>query len=332
MEIGYQWFSEIDVIVTSPPYVDTQHFQDLKFMEKIAKEQGEKSRNGVNKGHFKSEEAGLRSWGKMSEGKLENSDNIGNLSQLGEINVIITSPPYEESLGSKHHSPRADKISEEKSLCTTYTEAKKVDVVITSPPYSEGIGHGHAGENASHEHEARLKMQERYASAFESEGNIASLKHGEVTAVITSPPFGEDVSPHTSFHPGHNQNSRGYTDSKSEKANMGNLKKETYLHAMLKCYSEMFKVLKPNGSAAIVVKPFIRDRAVVDLPYQTWLLMQTCGFQLTKLFKLRLEQQSFWRILYMRKNPLVPQIWHEYILVCEKPLFLLSEKNTEENP
>ena len=75
-----------------------------------------------------------------------------------------------------------------------------------------------------------------------------------------------------------------------------------------------------SGGAAIVVKPFIRNRTVIDLPYQTWLLMQKCGFQLTKLFKLRLEQQSFWRILYMKKNPEVPQIWHEYVLVCAKPL------------
>ena len=109
--------------------------------------------------------------------------------------------------------------------------------------------------------------------------------------------------------------------------------KPTYLSEMLTVYHEMFKVLKPGGSAAIVVKPFIRNRVVIDLPYQTLLLMQTCGFKLTRLFKLRLEQQSFWRILYMKKNPLVPQIWHEYILVCEKPSFNLSGFNTttEEN-
>ena len=67
----------------------------------------------------------------------------------------------------------------------------------------------------------------------------------------------------------------------------------------------------------------MRDKEAGELPQ-----CETCD----QYSRARAEQQSFWRILYMRKNPLVPQIWHEYILVCEKPLFLLSEKNTEENP
>jgi hypothetical protein len=81
---------------------------------------------------------------------------------------------------------------------------------------------------------------------------------------------------------------------------------------------EMFKVLKPNGLAIIIVKPFIRNRKVVDLPWHTWLLMAKVGFKLEKLYKLRLKQQSFWRIHQYRKFPDIERICHEYIIVARK--------------
>lgn len=208
-----------------------------------------------------------------------------------------------------------------------------IDAIITSPPYSEGIGHGHAGENASHEHGARLKMQERYASAFESKGNIGNLKHGEVDAVITSPPYEKTVKDHGKSDRAtkinlekHNNSSFSYNADNQD--NIGNKSKETYLQAMIQVYAEMFKVLKSGGVAAVIVKPFIRNRQVVDLPFQTWLLMQKCGFELLKVYKQRLVQQSFWRVLYMQRNPEVPQIWHEWVLVCRKPLFISSDLQT----
>lgn len=101
--------------------------------------------------------------------------------------------------------------------------------------------------------------------------------------------------------------------------NISNLKKETYLEAMLTVYQQMYSVLKQNGKAIIIIKPFIRNKKVVDLPYQTWLLLKQAGFKLSHLLKLRLKQQSFWRMLYSKKYPKVPQIKHEYVLVCRRP-------------
>jgi len=68
----------------------------------------------------------------------DNPSNIGNLP-YGQIDSIVTSPPYEEAMGEKHHSPRADKLAQEKSNPTTYTE---VDSIITSPPYEGTTGEG----------------------------------------------------------------------------------------------------------------------------------------------------------------------------------------------
>jgi ubiquinone/menaquinone biosynthesis C-methylase UbiE len=92
----------------------------------------------------------------------------------------------------------------------------------------------------------------------------------------------------------------------------------TYLSEMLKVYREMYKVLKPNGLAIIVIKPYIRNKKVVDLPYYTYLLMERVGFRLEKLYKFRLPAKSFWRILYHRRFPTVPIIAHEYVIVTRK--------------
>jgi len=88
---------------------------------------------------------------------------------------------------------------------------------------------------------------------------------------------------------------------------------------MLVVYQQMFKVLKPRGRAVIVIKPFVRSKKVVDLPFQTWVLLQSVGFELEDVLKLRLRQMSFWRILFMRKHPEVPQIRHEWVIVVRKP-------------
>jgi len=99
---------------------------------------------------------------------------------------------------------------------------------------------------------------------------------------------------------------------------IGKLERETYLAAMFRVYGEMMKVLKPGGRAVIVIKPFARDHKVVDLPWQTWLLLEKVGFHLEDLLKLRLRQMSFWRILYYRKFPAAERIVHEYAIVVRK--------------
>lgn len=55
-----------------------------------------------------------------TDGYSDNPDNIGGLPDKPLKSVM--SPPYEDAKGDKHHSPRADVLSEEKSLHETYTE------------------------------------------------------------------------------------------------------------------------------------------------------------------------------------------------------------------
>lgn len=213
-----------------------------------------------------------------------------------------------------------------------------VDVVLTSPPYSGSV----TGNLPKTEERAKrmlaagydpktiiggkarnAQIDWHYAPRAEKD-NIGNLSHGDIDAIITSPPYEKTVKDHGKSDRANKiniekRNHSSWAYNANNPDNIGNKAKETYLEAMLQVYAEMFKVLKAGGVAAVIVKPFIRNRQVVDLPFQTYQLLEKCGFQLIKIYKQRLDQQSFWRILYMQKNPEVPQIWHEWVLVCKKP-------------
>ncbi len=231
-------YSEADVVITSPPYADMKRgSSDPDAVERYAERWERYARekrwntwslNFHTEGRLRSAEALIR-------GYSDNPDNIGNLP-LGNIDTIITSPPYAETISHKSGGP-----------------VKKIVNVgistITARTYSE------------------------------NENNIDNLPLGDM--------------------------------SRSED-------RPTYFSEMLKVYNEMYKVLKPNGYAIVFIKPFIRNKQVIDLPYYTWLMMKKAGFRLEKIYKLKLKTQSFWRVLYYKKNPDVPRIDHEYILVCRK--------------
>ena len=269
---------------------------------------------------------------------------------LHAVDSVITSPPYSKSLANENPKrPRNYwKTSggyQGGSGTETYGENPKnignlpyngVDSIITSPPYSEGqfdYKHGIKLENFSPNMKGRKAFIEKWKMEY-SKDNITTLKHGDIGAVIASPPYEgslEGTTRHTrggiaSRDPALAQTgsyatalSFGATiDYSPNKNNIGNMKKETYLEAMFKVYSEMYSVLRPSGKAIIVVKPFIRNKQVVDLPWQTWLLLQKVGFKLTGVLKSRLEKMSFWRVLYYKHFPDVPVLAHEYIIIVEK--------------
>jgi hypothetical protein len=191
----------------------------------------------------------------LGSGYSDSEDNVGNLD-LGNIDAIITSPPYEEIMSEKRYNTpntgRAEKIIDEKRL---------------------GI---------------------YYPSSIDNIGNLKS-SNDEYKML---------------------ENSREDLDSLYKKLTKNG--KPTYLSEMLLVYGGMYKVLKKDGYAIVVIKPFQRRFKIVDLPYYTWLLMEKVGFRLEKLYKFRLPTQSFWRILMAKKHPELPRIAHEYIIVARK--------------
>jgi hypothetical protein len=307
----------IDAVITSPPYSESLSTSKDNLNSEELDEAIKRLRE-----HGRTDPKAGGPYGRsLGHPYSSNPDNIGNLPH-GNIDVIITSPPYEEGMSHKrHHTPntgRAEKLWAEKRL-GTYPESGDnigslkssdeeyqalIDTVITSPPYLnvDNVKEG-SGEFWRRVKEEGKRWGSKPPAGTEekqttSEGNIATLPLGEADDLKSQDGFEVLVR-------------RLMTKSG----------KPTYLSEMLKIYCEMWKVLKPGGLAIVVVKPFIRRRQIVDLPYHTYILMSRCGFTLEKLYKLRLKNTSFWRILYYRRNPSTPRISHEYVLVCRKPSF-----------
>jgi len=239
------------------------------------------------------------------KGKIVNI--LGDARRLSELltqaDTIITSPPYGDTISDDKEGPLAGADERRygrwrKGTARRHSYTQLFDAIITSPPYAETDVSGGDIERRALRlisagldprnylgGRARNMVLKHYSDDHESEDNIGNL------------PFGN-----------------------MERMRGGKGRSETYLEAMYRVYSEMFRVLRPSGRAIVVVKPFVRNKRVVDLPYHTYLLMHRCGFELEKLYKLRLQTKSFWRILYYKKYPDVPRIEHEYVLVMRKGL------------
>lgn len=266
-----------DVIVTSPPYSKTI---------------GQQGGGAVFRDDF---QVGVST--KTARKYSDNPFNIGNLSH-GNVDVIVTSPPYSESLNESKNT--TSNLSREQRLKTAGHLPKDfMGRKLRNCAVEDGARYSHNPEN------------------------IGNLPHGKVDCVLTSPPYEDGMS--GKRHTMNTEKQRKIYKEKNWETryqgslnNIGNFAKQTYLEAMFQVYSEMYSVLKPDGKAIIVIKPFIRNKKVVDLPHHTWLLLEKVGFKLAKLFKLRLKNPSFWRILYRKKYPNVPKISHEYILIASK--------------
>jgi len=142
-----------------------------------------------------------------------------------------------------------------------------------------------------------------------------------VDSIITSPPYeNQGQGQGKEYHPERMVGTdtglgRGYSDNID---NIGNLKPDNYLEAMLQVYQQCYKVLKPQGLMVLVTKNFIRDKQVVRLDTDTIKLCEQAGFSFVERYYRELPSQSFWRIIYHQKYPNVEQILNEDVLVFNK--------------
>jgi hypothetical protein len=305
-------YGQADAVIVSPPYSDSNPFdkKDPEFWKR-AHELGNRWTPDPPRGVRNTE---------LSQG------NIGNLP-LGPVDAVITSPPFGQTTIKKEFESEAE-LEE---------FAKKQWLYVRGGRSLEAVKRAVSG----------------WHGCPESPENIGNLSLGPVNAVITSPPFGEAnrgggiaVKGYEGRHGKdpelHLRHDRPLSDNPDNISNLAfgdaaqldesqvglqqlykklltKKGKPTYLSEMLLVYKNMCNVLKPGGTACVVVKPFVKDRKVVDLPYITWCLLRAIGFVLEKAYKWRIERPSFWRILYVKKNPDVPLVAHEYVVVVRKP-------------
>ena len=216
---------------------------------------------------------------------------------------IITSPPYEKTITQGGNTNVNKKKYGYQGKNIGY--AKPIDSIISSPPYEEAMGDKHHSPRAD-----KLAREKSNPVTYTD----------RVDSIITSPPYEE----------AHDQKIGGLTNTnrpdlisyswvKTEnKENIGNLKSDSYLSAMLQVYQECYKVLKPQGLMILVTKNFIRDKKEVRLDMDTIKLCEQAGFKFKERHYRKLQARSFWRTIYYRKYPNAPRLDREDILVLEK--------------
>jgi len=166
-----------------------------------------------------------------------------------------------------------------------------IDSVITSPPYEGSFTH------SEQDPEKRLeKLRE-----VDQEG----VKKGDKWAITSDEALRRRLA----------QQDGGYG---SREDNIGNLKGDTYLSAMLQVYQQCHKVLKPQGLLILVTKNFIRNKKEVHLDEDTIKLCEQVGFQFVERHYRKLPAQSFWRVIYQQKYPEAPVLDKEDILVFQR--------------
>ena len=203
-----------------------------------------------------------------------------------------------------------------------------VDMVLTSPPYGKshrGGGIFKEGYRPRGEKEVTdPNLPSRQGRPISDDPlNIDNLEYGEIDAVITSPPYEAGPFDHTGGHGGAYAGGIAQRDEslkpvEIEVNNIGNLKGENYLEAMLRVYQESYKVLRARGKMVLVTKNFIRDKQVVRLDLDTIKLCESVGFNLIDHWYFKVPKLSFWKNLYHEKFPEVPKVLHEDVLVFEK--------------
>jgi len=168
--------------------------------------------------------------------------------------------------------------------------------VVTSPPF--GIAQEGGGIRTSgvvHQKDGRVHklrndgyQREKQGS---SPGQIANLPPGDLKGVVTSPPYeGAETADANSKR----QADAGYWSKSTNKKLTGSYSVadygatdgqigadagDSYWRAMALVYAQCLQALKPGGVMAVVVKRYVKNKAIVELSDQTLQLLTHVGFQ-----------------------------------------------------
>jgi len=188
-----------------------------------------------------------------------------------------------------------------------------VDGIITSPPYAQtevmNPKLANMGSGTEEHRQYRNIHGRQYSKDAANMGNLPEGSHEAVVdAVVTSPPYEEGG--------GHGGNTdRDILKAKSiympcdeygdTEGNIGNQRGGTYWQAVSEVCQECLKALKPGGVMAVVVKSFVRNKQIVDLPSQTLGLLEAIGFE-------PLERIRAWMTSPATQKSLMPDIRPDY--------------------
>ncbi len=294
------------------------------------------------------------------------------LRELWSDNAALCSPSERRSLRQPagesqnslsllpHERDKAQVVGGEKGGSANSQEQRtarlepQISLIVSSPPYAETLkGDGSQAETAE---ESRAKRrteggslgQSQRTQGYGSAGNLGNLPAGEVSAVVSSPPWegsindGADHKRMREKYPGWGLNPDGSNrmarsvgqDYGTNQGQLGNITGETFWTAAHQIVSECHALLKPGGVAVWVVKAFVRKKALVDFPGDWRRLCESVGFVLVEEIHAslvkerkdrglfggdvvkRTERKSFFRRLAEKKGS--PRIDHEVVLILRK--------------
>lgn len=94
-----------------------------------------------------------------------------------------------------------------------------------------------------------------------------------------------------------------------------------YKHRVPQKVAECWRVLRPGGILALVLKGFTRDGKYVDLPGQTETLLLAASWMKYDEWRREIWSLSFWRILQQQRDPEAfdDRLKYEMVLAFKKP-------------
>lgn len=233
--------------------------------------------------------------------------NLGNLP-AGDVDAVVSSPPYAESLGNAGHSgidwsKQADRDTTHahgwngtgysQTAAATNTPGQlgamptgDIDAVVGSPPYA---GTSVAPTSVQGSDAGKLKMNEGQTYPA-TPGQLGAMPAGNpIDGIVSSPPYGANtvhgqagVTAEGFADPGRvGKRSTAFTmDDYGDSAdNLGNAAGETFWQAARQIVEQCYAVLKPGGYAAWITGDYVRDKRRVLFGEQWLALCQAVGFE-----------------------------------------------------
>lgn len=250
-------------------------------------------------------------------------------SVLAAADVLVSSPPFTESIGSgeaarkiladNYRTRETQSTSEEaiKRLETRFATAYgqspgqlgsmppgSVAAVLSSPPYAECIEskNGPSGLHVGKESMGRSLHAMNDAGYGKTEGQLVAMPAGDVAAVVGSPPYAASMRSYNGDNSVTSQGLKRFSEYGETDGNLGNMSDEingrnrgtgeTFWTAARDIVAECFAILKPGGIAAWVVKGFVRNKKLVDFPHDWQRLCEACGFVLVEEIHASLVKES----------------------------------------
>ena len=243
---------------------------------------------------------------------------------LVSADAILTSPPYANRLADTYVDDDPQRMS--------YQMGKSrlgADVALFSPPYEGSAAEGPSGIDWTKQADGREKQEPHGVGAHP----WGYTRPPQVDAVVSSPPYEgsiNDINNRASFidgdkstewHPGPNSQLSQPQIYSQATENIGNQRGAAYWDSMRQVYAECWRVLRPGGIMALVLKGFTRNGAYVDLPQQTLDLLLAAGWVEHERWRRELWSLSFWRILQKRRDPAAfdDRLNYEEVIAVRKP-------------